>query len=246
MNVWETLYVLCLYSPRVNSVNLSSSFYPQITLKSYTYHLMHFLKSQETNNSVVDEFRSLKSWGVKLLCSLVMRWKILLYLLSDGSGLNRLWLWLVSSFIIFRIRADIALHRCHWCSVDGTKHAGLWYHALALYASTSIVAVFGRMSLSDTSAVCWPTLKSLWPVRASTYLHMIAFICLMTSRPFWIQASKQIDLFVAVCVCVCVCVGENTHTRQRTCVCVCEWERDSVCVCEWRAEGAALEAAQVL
>ena len=146
-------------------------------------------------------------------------------------------LWRVLSFSVFGLCEDITPHRRHWCSVDRTNHAGLWCHALALYASTSIVAVFVRMSLSDTSAVCWPTLKSLWPVRASTYLHMIAFICLMTSCPFWIQASKQIDLFVSVCVCVCV--WERDSTR------VCEWEKDSVRVCVW-AEGAALEAAQVL
>ena len=43
---------------------------------------------------------------------------------------------------------------------------------------------------------------------ASTYLHMIAFICLMTSRPFWIQARKQIN------VCLCVWVRERERERE--------------------------------
>ena len=42
--------------------------------------------------SVEDEFRSLTAWGEKLLCSLVEWQKILLYLLSDGSRVNRQWL----------------------------------------------------------------------------------------------------------------------------------------------------------
>ena len=62
---------------------------------SYTHTHTHththtniFTPSQD----VAREFSSTKVWGVKLLCSLLVQQQILLYLLSDGSRVNRLWL----------------------------------------------------------------------------------------------------------------------------------------------------------
>ena len=49
-----------------------------------------------------DESRSLTAGGVKLLCSPVVLQQILLYLLSDGSRLDRRWLGWVLSFGFFR------------------------------------------------------------------------------------------------------------------------------------------------
>lgn len=45
---------------------------------------------------------SLTAWEEKLLCTLVLRQQILLYLLSDGNKVNRPWLrWLLSSLLSF-------------------------------------------------------------------------------------------------------------------------------------------------
>ena len=62
------------------------------------------------------EMRNLTAWGVKLLCSLVVRQQILVYLLSDGSRVNTLWLG-VLSFSISGLCADISLSWCHWRAV---------------------------------------------------------------------------------------------------------------------------------
>ena len=60
--------------------------------------------STEKNNfllwSVADDFRSLTAWEKKLLCSLEVWKRILLYLLSDGSSVNRLQLGRVLCFSI--------------------------------------------------------------------------------------------------------------------------------------------------
>ena len=55
-----------------------------------------------------DELRRLTAWVKKLLCSLVVRQQILVYLLSDGSRVNTLWLG-VLSFSISGLCADISL-----------------------------------------------------------------------------------------------------------------------------------------
>ena len=66
------------------------------------------------NSSQTKNRKSLSIWGAKLLCSLVLWQQIPLYVLSDGSRVNRLWLggwWL----LVF------SLHWYHWCSEDGTS-----------------------------------------------------------------------------------------------------------------------------
>ena len=47
--------------------------------------------------------------GIELLCSLVVQWQILLYLLSDSSRVNRLWLGGCCLFVPFGLCADISL-----------------------------------------------------------------------------------------------------------------------------------------
>ena len=87
-----------------------------IVFVRYKLHLLSFerkKKSQEFKHVWGDEFRCLTVWAVKLLCSLMAQQQVLLYLLSDGR-------W-VLSFSVFGLCADISLHWCHWCSVDGTS-----------------------------------------------------------------------------------------------------------------------------
>ena len=67
---------------------------------------------------VEDELRSLTAWGVKLLCILLMWQQILMYLLSDGSSVNRQWLGGHCLLVSFGFSADISLHLCF---VDGTS-----------------------------------------------------------------------------------------------------------------------------
>ena len=64
--------------------------------------------------SVEDELRSLTVWGKTLLCSLVVRQRILLYCLPDVSRVNRLWRGGSCLFVSSH-------HWCHWCSVDSTS-----------------------------------------------------------------------------------------------------------------------------
>lgn len=54
-------------------------------------------------DAVEDELRSFTAWGKKLLCSLVARQQILLYLLPDGSRMNWLKLGGYCSLAFFRI-----------------------------------------------------------------------------------------------------------------------------------------------
>ena len=61
--------------------------------------------------SVDDELMSLTAWGMKLLCSLVVRRQILLYLLSDGSRVNRLW----HVGVVFQYLTSLmSLMLCRW------------------------------------------------------------------------------------------------------------------------------------
>ena len=46
--------------------------------------------------------------GMELLCSLVVQWQILLYLLSDSSRVNRLWLDDCCVLVRFELCADIS------------------------------------------------------------------------------------------------------------------------------------------
>ena len=84
-------------------------------------HRPTIIKSKKWISSwwTVEDVLSLAVWGVNLLCSLVVQQQILLYLLADGSGVNRLWL---GGCCIFGLCADISLHWCHWCFVDGTSN----------------------------------------------------------------------------------------------------------------------------
>ena len=71
-------------------------------------HLFHGVLSV----LVEDEFRSLTAWGNKYL----------LYPLPDGSRVNRLCLGGCCLLVSFGLCADVSLHRCHWCSVDGRSN----------------------------------------------------------------------------------------------------------------------------
>ena len=67
-----------------------------------------------------NEFRSLTaSGGNKMLCSLVVQQLKLLH--PDGSRVNRLFQDGCCLLLSFGLCADVSLHRCHWCSVDGTS-----------------------------------------------------------------------------------------------------------------------------
>ncbi len=68
-------------------------------------------------SGVGDEFRSLTAWGKKLLWILVVCQQILLYLLPDGSRVNRLFLGWVLSFSILWVQ------RRH---LTGPKSSSLW------------------------------------------------------------------------------------------------------------------------
>ena len=55
-------------------------------------------------SSLDDELRSLRAGGLKPLCSLVLDQWILLYILPDGSRVNRLWLgWVLSSGVLWAL-----------------------------------------------------------------------------------------------------------------------------------------------
>lgn len=65
------------------------------------------------------------SWGRKLLCGLLVRQQILLFLLPGGSGVNRQWPgWLLSFSVLC---ADISLHGCRWCLADGYRWCSGWF-----------------------------------------------------------------------------------------------------------------------
>ena len=99
--------------------------YESFSTSSFSLCMLHHRKTVTKTTFKSRVWRL--NWGVsqseQWSCSVVW-WKcqqILLYVLSDGSRVNRLWLsgWLLS-FSIFGPCADISLHWCHWCSADGT------------------------------------------------------------------------------------------------------------------------------
>ncbi len=64
-----------------------------------------------------DEFKLLSAWGKKLLCSLMVKQRILVYLLPDGSSVNRLWLgWVFSFFwaLCCHLTSPMSLILCGW------------------------------------------------------------------------------------------------------------------------------------
>ena len=96
--------------------------------KGYKVHLVLFSKSQGfkkwnvwvlessvlEKRSADDELMSLTAWRMKLLYSLVVQQQMLLYLLSDGSRVNRLWL---GGCCLVVSPGSLMLYRCYqWCS----------------------------------------------------------------------------------------------------------------------------------
>ena len=74
-------------------------------IESFESCYIYFFKRSDE-----DELRSLTARGVKLLCGLVVRQQILLYRLSDGSRVNRLWLGGCFLLVFFGLCADISIH----------------------------------------------------------------------------------------------------------------------------------------
>ena len=70
------------------------------------------------DNGVLRMSLGVSAWGVKLLCILVIWQQILMYFLSDGSSVDRLWLGGCCLLVSFGFCADISLHLCF---VDSTS-----------------------------------------------------------------------------------------------------------------------------
>ena len=81
------------------------------------------------------ELRCRTAWWKKLLRSLVVRQQILLYLLPDGSRVNRLSLgWVLSFSILWALCRHLA---CRWCPVDGYQWCSGRFYPLAEETSLS-------------------------------------------------------------------------------------------------------------
>lgn len=65
------------------------------------------------------EFRSLPTWGNRLLCSLVVQEQVLLYVLSDDRRVNRMCLG--GCCLSVSLGSMQTVHWCHWCCVDGSS-----------------------------------------------------------------------------------------------------------------------------
>ena len=70
--------------------------------------------------SLPRDIQTMVSWPGERSCSVVWR-QVFLYLLSDGSRVNRLWLGGCCLLVSFRLCTDMYSHSCHWCSVDVTS-----------------------------------------------------------------------------------------------------------------------------
>lgn len=83
-----------------------------------------------------------------------------------------------------------------------------WHYAHVLYACSDIVAVCADVIIRHQHSLLTHIEKSL----ARMSLHLSTHDCIHLSNdqsPFWIQASKQINLCECVCGCVCVCRFSN-------------------------------------